>query len=177
MGSRPHREEHQRDRARIDIAGQHAVARLSFFDGSTLPADVVVFSAGIRPRDELGRGAGLAIAPRGGVVVDERCRTSDPDILAVGECASYEGRTFGLVAPGYHMAKVALGALTGGDDVFTGFDMSTKLKLLGVDVASFGDAFATTPGAHVVISFDTTEAVYRAGAERGPQHCGQASGR
>ena len=147
--------------ARIDLSGRQAVARLSFADGSTLPTDIVVFSAGIRPRDELGRAAGLAVAPRGGVVIDERCRTSDPDILAIGECASYDGRTFGLVAPGYHMAKVALAALIGGDEVFTGFDMSTKLKLLGVDVASFGDAFATEPGAHVVSAFDTMTAVYK----------------
>ncbi len=147
--------------ARIDLSGRPAVARLAFADGSTLPTDVVVFSAGIRARDELGRTAGLAIAPRGGVVVDERCRTSDPDIFAIGECASYDGHTFGLVAPGYHMAKVALAALTRGDEVFTGFDMSTKLKLLGVDVASFGDAFATAPGAHVVSTFDTVTAVYK----------------
>ena len=147
--------------ARIDLSGRPAVVRLSFADGTALPTDIVVFSAGIRPRDELGRAAGLAIAPRGGVVVDERCRTSDPDIFAIGECASYGGRTFGLVAPGYHMAKVVLAALRGGDDVFTGFDMSTKLKLLGVDVASFGDAFATAPGAHVVSAFDTLTAVYK----------------
>ncbi|MES1204399.1 MAG: nitrite reductase large subunit NirB [Pseudomonadota bacterium] len=149
--------------ARIDLTGEPAVARLNFADGGTLPADIVVFSAGIRPRDELARAAGLEVAPRGGVVIDERCRTSDPDILAIGECASYEGRTFGLVAPGYHMAKVALGSVTGGDSVpvFTGFDMSTKLKLLGVDVASFGDAFASTPGAHVISAFDTSTAVYK----------------
>jgi nitrite reductase (NADH) large subunit len=147
--------------ARIDLSGRPAVTRLSFADGSTLSTDIVVFSAGIRPRDELARTAGLAIAPRGGIVVDERCRTSDPNIFAIGECASYDGRTFGLVAPGYHMAKVALAALTGGDDVFTGFDMSTKLKLMGVDVASFGDAFATAPGAHVISTFDTTTAVYK----------------
>ncbi|MBC8132820.1 MAG: nitrite reductase large subunit [Deltaproteobacteria bacterium] len=147
--------------ARIDLAGQQAVTRLTFADGGTLPTDIVVFSAGIRPRDELARAAGLEIAARGGITVDERCRTSDPDILAIGECASYEGRTFGLVAPGYHMAKVALATLMGGADVFTGFDMSTKLKLMGVDVASFGDAFGTTPGAHVISAFDTAAAVYK----------------
>ena len=147
--------------ARIDLAGRQAVARLNFADGDTLPADLVLFSAGIRPRDELARAAGLTTASRGGVVIDEGCRTSDPAILAIGECACYDGRTFGLVAPGYHMAKVAVATLCGGPHVFTGFDMSTKLKLLGVDVASFGDAFATTPGAHVISAFDTANAVYK----------------
>jgi len=141
--------------------GKPVVTGLSFADGTDLQADMVVFSAGIRPRDELARAAALDVAPRGGVVIDERCRTSDPAILAIGECASYEGKTFGLVAPGYHMAKVACGVLTGADDVFTGFDMSTKLKLMGVDVASFGDAFGTAPGAHVINAFDTASAVYK----------------
>jgi nitrite reductase (NADH) large subunit len=147
--------------ARVGLDGQRAVARLQFAGGDTLPADIVVFSAGIRPRDELARAAGLEVAPRGGVLIDERCRTSDPRILAIGECASYGGRTYGLVAPGYHMAKVALATILGGDELFTGFDMSTKLKLLGVDVASFGDAFASVPGAHVVSTFDTASAVYK----------------
>ena len=147
--------------ARVGLDGQRAVARLNFSDGSSLATDILVFSAGIRPRDELARGAGLDIAPRGGIVIDARCRTSDPDVLAIGECASYEGRTYGLVAPGYHMAKVAAAALSAGDEVFTGFDMSTKLKLMGVDVASFGDAFASTPGAHVLSAYDTAAAVYK----------------
>lgn len=147
--------------ARIGLDGLRRVARLVFADGEQLPADIVVFSAGIRPRDELARTAGLAVAPRGGAIIDQRCRTSDPRILAIGECASYEGKTYGLVAPGYHMARVALAELAGGDAVFTGFELSTKLKLMGVDVASFGDAFATTPGAHVVSAFDTSRAIYK----------------
>ena len=141
--------------------GQPRVAGLAFGDGTELDADLVVFSAGIRPRDDLARSAGLALARRGGIVIDEHCRTSDPDILAIGECASYEGRTFGLVAPGYHMAKVAFATLTGGGDLFTGFDMSTKLKLMGVDVASFGDAFATAGGAHVISAYDSASGVYK----------------
>jgi len=146
---------------KTDADGHASVAGLAFGDGTELEADIVVFSAGIRPRDELARSAGLALARRGGIVIDERCRTSDPDILAIGECASYEGRTYGLVAPGYHMAKVAFATLTEGDDVFTGFDMSTKLKLMGVDVASFGDAFATASGAHVISAYDSASGVYK----------------
>jgi nitrite reductase (NADH) large subunit len=116
-------------------------------DGTELDLDVVVFSAGIRPRDELAREAGLAVGPRGGIIVDAGCRTDDRDIYAIGECACVGDRVYGLVAPGYSMAEVTADRLTGGAASFTGADTSTKLKLLGVDVASFGDALATTPGA------------------------------
>ena len=146
---------------KTDASGRQVVAGLTFADGTGVSADIVVFSAGIRPRDELARSATLEVAARGGVVIDQRCRTSDPDILAIGECASYEGRTYGLVAPGYHMARVALAGIAGGDEMFTGFDMSTKLKLMGVDVASFGDAFGSAPGAHVISAYDTASAVYK----------------
>ena len=75
------------------------------------------------------------------------CRTSDPTIYAIGECALAEGRIWGLVAPGYDMARVAADQMLGGDATFGGADLSTKLKLMGVDVAVFGDAFAATEGA------------------------------
>ena len=136
------------------------VTRLRFADGSELATDLVVFSSGIRPRDELARSAGLRLGERGGIAIDERCVTSDPDILAIGECALFQGRCFGLVAPGYQMAKVAAAVLTGGDDRFTGADMSTKLKLMGVDVASFGDAHATEPGAEIVSYLDAARGSY-----------------
>jgi nitrite reductase (NADH) large subunit len=122
---------------------------------------MVVFSAGISARDELARNAGLEIGERGGIVVDERCRTSDPDILAIGECACYRGRTYGLVGPGYQMARTAVSTLTGGDDRLGVFDMSTKLKLMGVEVASFGDAHATQPGTRVVAFTDAVSGVYK----------------
>jgi nitrite reductase (NADH) large subunit len=124
--------------------------RMQFADGSELATDLIVFSAGIRPRDELARAAGLATGERGGIVVDEQCRTSDLDIYAIGECALAKKRIFGLVAPGYEMARVVAADLAGEAAAFTGFDMSTKLKLLGVDVASFGDAHAQRPGAQVM---------------------------
>lgn len=119
---------------------------MHFADDSTLVTDVIVFSAGIRPWDNLARDCGLDVGERGGVVVDQHCVTSDPKILAIGECALYEGRIFGLVAPGYRMAEVAASRLLGGDAVFNGADMSTKLKLLGVQVGSIGDAHGVTPG-------------------------------
>ncbi|MCP5145665.1 MAG: nitrite reductase large subunit [Gammaproteobacteria bacterium] len=120
---------------------------MRFADGASLEADLIVFSAGIRPRDDIARACGLGIGQRGGICIDDHCRTSDEDIYAIGECALWNGRIYGLVAPGYQMAEVVVSHLRGGDATFTGADMSTKLKLLGVDVASIGDAQGATPGA------------------------------
>jgi nitrite reductase (NADH) large subunit len=133
---------------------------VSLADGTGLEVDLVVFAAGVRPRDQLARDAGLAIGPRGGVLVDEACQTSDPHIYAAGECACAGGRVYGLVAPGYAMAEVVADRLTGGGATFTGADTSTKLKLLGVDVASFGDALAATEGALEVTMNDPVRASY-----------------
>ncbi len=124
------------------FTGNGKVEGLSFADGASLEVGMVVVSAGIRPRDELARDSGLEIGPRGGVVVDDAMRTSDPEILAIGEVASHRGTVYGLVAPGYEMAEVAALNLLGSSKRFTGFDPSTKLKLMGIDVASFGDPFA-----------------------------------
>jgi nitrite reductase (NADH) large subunit len=156
------------------VAGSNARHCMNFTDGSSLEADVIVFSAGIRPRDELARAAGLAIGERGGIVIDDNCRTSDPDIYAIGECALWRGRIFGLVAPGYDMARVAaatIGAAAGiagvtgtagaAVPVFAGADMSTKLKLLGVGVASIGDAHAASPGARAYSFIDERREVYK----------------
>ncbi|MFL6604423.1 MAG: nitrite reductase large subunit NirB [Steroidobacteraceae bacterium] len=139
---------------------------MNFKDGSSLQADVIVFSAGIRPRDELARAAGLAVGERGGIVVDDQCRTSDPDIYAIGECALWRGRIFGLVAPGYDMARVVAATVLAGAakttvPTFTGADMSTKLKLLGVGVASIGDAHAASPGARAYSFIDERREVYK----------------
>ncbi|HET9257821.1 MAG TPA: nitrite reductase large subunit NirB [Pseudonocardiaceae bacterium] len=123
-------------------------------DDTELDTDVVVFSAGVRPRDQLARDAKLPLGERGGVLVDTACRSADPDIWAIGECAAVEGRCYGLVAPGYAMAEVVADRLLGGNATFPGADTSTKLKLLGVDVASFGDAHARAEGALEVIHND-----------------------
>lgn len=136
--------------------------KLVFADGTSLETDLIVFSAGIRPRDELARAAGLAVGERGGIQIDSHCRTANPDIYAIGECALWEGRTFGLVAPGYQMAEVAARHLMGEDHVrFLGADMSTKLKLMGVDVASIGDAHGTTPNALNYVFTDEAAGVYK----------------
>ena len=125
-----------------------------------IDAALLVFSAGVRPRDELARAAGLDIGERGGVLCDLSCATSDPAVYAIGEVAAIEGRCYGLVGPGYTTAEVVADRLLGGDADFPGADLSTKLKLLGVDVASFGDALATTPGALEVVVSDPIGGTY-----------------
>ncbi|WJL96399.1 nitrite reductase large subunit NirB [Microbacterium sp. ET2] len=146
---------------RLDADRRGRVLGLEFREGDYQQTDVVVFTVGVRPRDELARDAGLAVHPRGGVVVDEGCGTSDPRILAIGEVANFDGMSVGLVAPGYAMAEVAATRLLGGAADFPGYDLSTKLKLSGVDVASFGDAFAETPGALDVVYADPVAGVYK----------------
>ncbi|WP_406001001.1 nitrite reductase large subunit NirB [Streptomyces sp. NBC_00829] len=146
----------------ITVDGTGAVNGMALSDGSVLATDLVVFSAGVRPRDQLARDAGLAIGERGGIVVDEQCRTSDPSVFAIGECAlASDGRVYGLVAPGYEMAETAAAALEGEARAFTGADMSTKLKLLGVDVASFGDAHGAAEGCLDVVYSDSRSGVYK----------------
>lgn len=147
------------------VAGENCRYRMNFADGSFLETDMVLFSAGIRPQDELAREFDLEIGERGGIVINNQCQTSDENIYAIGECALWDGKIFGLVAPGYTMAKVAVSHITGGSngstEEFTGADMSTKLKLLGVDVASVGDAHGNTPGAKSYVYNDEVNEVYK----------------
>jgi len=143
------------------VDGEECRYRMNFADGSHLETDMILFSAGIRPQDELARQFDIEIGPRGGIVVDNQCRTSVDDVYAIGECALWDGKIFGLVAPGYQMAKVAVSDITGGDESFTGADMSTKLKLLGVDVASIGDAQGRTPGALSYVYQDGVNEIYK----------------
>ncbi|CAN5326891.1 nitrite reductase large subunit NirB [soil metagenome] len=153
---------------RVDTATTHmranrqgAVGRLEFADGGRLDVDVVVVATGVTPRDELARAAGLEVGPRGGVVVDDTCLSADPAISAAGEVACIQGACIGLVAPGYAMAEVVVDQLLGGAATFPGADTATKLKLAGVDVASFGDAFARTPGALEIVWADPVGGVYK----------------
>ncbi|ATG72782.1 nitrite reductase (NAD(P)H) [Zobellella denitrificans] len=143
------------------IDGESATHRLEFTDGGMLEADVLVFSAGIRPQDALGREAGLTLGERGGICINDLCQTSDPDIYAIGECALWEGKLFGLVAPGYQMARTVAAQLLGKDGAFKGADMSTKLKLLGVDVGAIGDAHGQTPGSQEVLLLDRSKDLYK----------------
>jgi len=154
----------QKNTLRI-VDGEGATHRMEFADGSFVETDMIVFSAGIRPRDELARITGLTLGTRGGIEIDGDCLTSDPHIYAIGECASWGGQTFGLVAPGYEMARLVAKSLldqeAAGTAKFAGADMSTKLKLMGVDVASIGDAHGKTPGARSFQFTDERRQVYK----------------
>jgi nitrite reductase (NADH) large subunit len=144
------------------VDGEEGTHRMEFADGSHLDTDMIVFSAGIRPRDHLARECGLAIGPRGGVSINNQCLTSDPDIYAIGECALWNGQVFGLVAPGYDMARIAAKHLMGEHEAeFTGADMSTKLKLMGVDVASIGDPHGKVEGSRSYQFTDERKQIYK----------------
>jgi nitrite reductase (NADH) large subunit len=171
-----------------DIEGKGTISGMLFADGSRLDVDMLVISAGIKPRDEVAKAVGLDVGVRGGIVVNDALQTSDPNIFAIGECALAHQIIYGLVAPGYEMAEVVaknliappaprggandtksesksddkappLGA--GGASVFLPYDMSTKLKLIGVDVASFGDAFVQEPHAQTIVFENSAKGVYK----------------
>ncbi len=151
------------------FTGEDTVNGLEFDDGQFLDTDMVVISAGIKPRDEVAKKAGLSIGQRGGIIVNEQMQTSDRNVYAIGECALYDNQIYGLVAPGYEMAEVALnhmarqisgGSLTAKTH-FTGFDMSTKLKLIGVDVASFGNPFIQEPECQTIVYENKAKGIYK----------------
>ncbi|WP_026929080.1 nitrite reductase large subunit NirB [Glycomyces tenuis] len=125
-------------------------------EGLAFDTDLIVFAAGVRPRDQLARECGIDVGERGGVITDTACQTSDPDVYAIGEVAAMEGVCYGLVAPGYTMAEVVADRLAGGEATFPGADLSTKLKLLGVDVAQFG----AMDGPLATTYLDPAEGVY-----------------
>ncbi|MFA0086252.1 nitrite reductase large subunit [Vibrio sp. 10N.286.49.C2] len=146
------------------VEGSTSRYRMNFADGSHLETDMIVFSAGIRPQDELARQSDIAIGERGGIVIDNHCQTNIDSVYAIGECALWDNKIFGLVAPGYQMAKIAATHIVNHgqtDAEFVGADMSTKLKLLGVDVASIGEVHGQTPGAQSYTYNDEIEQVYK----------------
>lgn len=135
-------------------------------DGRAIPADLVIVAIGVKPRDELFRAAEgeeslFDLGPRGGVVINDYCATQVPGIWAIGEVANFEGMCLGLVAPANTMAEIVADRLHGGEATFPGFDTATKLKLSGVDVASFGDAFARTEHALEIVYADPARGVYQ----------------
>jgi nitrite reductase (NADH) large subunit len=145
----------------VALAGEATVEEVVLSGGEVIAADLVVVSAGIRPRDELARGCGLEVGGRGGIVVDDRLRTDDERVFAIGEVALHRGSLHGLVAPGYEMADVLARNLTGGDAVFQGADGSARLKLLGTDVATFGDPFHDPADTHVIKMEDQVRGTYK----------------
>ncbi|MFD5277280.1 nitrite reductase large subunit NirB [Pseudarthrobacter sp. NPDC058362] len=135
-------------------------------DGRIIDADMVIVAIGVRPRDELFRAAEgeeqvFSMGQRGGVVINDFCATEVPGIWAIGEVANFGGMCLGLVAPANTMAEIVADRLHGGDATFPGFDTATKLKLSGVDVASFGDAFAKTEHALEIVYADPARGVYQ----------------
>ena len=149
------------DTATDEVLGHGKVEGMRFKGGEELDVDMIIVSAGIRPRDELAREAGIALGERGGVLIDDQLRTSDPDIYAIGEVALHQNMIYGLVAPGYEMAESLAANLCGDARVFKGADMSTKLKLMGVDVASFGDYEAGPDEATPLVSEDPFTGLYK----------------
>ncbi|ELA7015549.1 nitrite reductase large subunit [Vibrio parahaemolyticus] len=148
----------------LEIAAEGKNARnvMRFADGTELETDFIVFSAGIRPQDKLARQMELELGPRGGVAINDHCQTSDENIYAIGECASWNEMFYGLVAPGYKMATVAVDHLLGNtESKFEGADMSAKLKLLGVKVGSIGDANGRTEGCKSYVYQNEEQEVYK----------------
>jgi len=143
------------------VLGEHRVRGLRFGRGDRLDVDMLIVAAGIRPRDELARASGLAVARQGGILVDEQLRTSDPRVSAIGECAIVRGTLFGLSAPGLQMASVLAGKLVGKDRVLHDMDLSTRLQLPSIDVASLGDPFADASTHRSVVFEDELRGVYK----------------
>ncbi|UQW99963.1 FAD-dependent oxidoreductase [Streptomyces sp. RerS4] len=148
--------------ASVDAGPEGLVRGVTLSDGTVLDARTVVFSAGVRPRDELAGPARLERGERGGFLVDAFCRTADERVWAIGECAAVEGRCHGLVAPGYLMAESVARQLLAGPPAapFPGADTSAKLKVFGVEVAGFGDVHARTEGALSFVREDRAAATY-----------------
>ncbi|SFD04221.1 nitrite reductase large subunit NirB [Algibacter pectinivorans] len=150
-------------KATNQILGNGSVVGLEFGEDDVLDVDMLIISAGIRPRDELGKNSGLEVGVRGGIVVNDKMQTSDEHIYAIGEIALYNQMIYGLVAPGYDMAGVAVEQIIGSTEVVmpADIDMSTKLKLIGVDVASFGEPFMPASKGHSIIFENKTQHLYK----------------
>jgi nitrite reductase (NADH) large subunit len=149
------------DKRIVRFAGEEEVQAVDFADGESIDTDMIIVSAGIRPRDELARSAGIEVGPRGGITVNDRLETSDPRVFAIGEVALHRDTIYGLVAPGYDMADVVARNLTGGEALFKGADGSARLKLLGTDVATFGDPMQDPSKSRVIRIEDQVRGTYK----------------
>ena len=144
------------------IDGEESIKGMMFANDDLLKVDMLVISAGIKPRDELARVSGLVVGERGGVVVNNQMLTSDPYIYAIGEVALYTGMIYGLVAPGYEMADVAAEQILKGNKTMRDtIDMSTQLKLIGVEVASFGDPFIENENVTAIVYENKFSGIYK----------------
>ncbi len=150
-------------KATSQILGDDYITGMEFGEDGSLDCDMLIVSAGIRPRDELAKTCDLQVGVRGGIVVNNKMQTSDPNIYAIGEVALYNQMIYGLVAPGYDMAEVAVNQILGNSDVtmVEDIDMSTKLKLIGVDVASFGEPFMPADKGLSIVFENKTQFLYK----------------
>ena len=150
-------------KATNQILGNGSIEGMEFGEDDLLDVDMLIISAGIRPRDELAKTCGLEVGVRGGIIVNNKMQTADEHIYAIGEVALLNQMIYGLVAPGYDMADVAVKQILGEaeSDMPTDIDMSTKLKLIGVDVASFGEPFMPASKGHSIIYEDKTKFLYK----------------
>lgn len=135
---------------RLVFDNSNKLTGIRYSNGEEDECSLLCCAIGIKPRDELAIACGLETGTRGGIKVDSYMKTSDDSIYAIGECASWKGKTYGLIAPGYQMADILAFNLTQGKlhhyNMFSEPNMGTRLKLMGVDVASFGDFFADRDG-------------------------------
>lgn len=144
------------------IDGENCISGMMFAEEELLKVDMLVISAGIKPRDELGRVSGLEVGVRGGIVVNNQMQSSDPFIYAIGEVALYNHMIYGLVAPGYEMAEVAAEQILQGTKTMREtIDMSTQLKLIGVEVASFGDPFLENEHVTAIVYENKLSGIYK----------------
>jgi nitrite reductase (NADH) large subunit len=142
------------------ITGHKRVTGVKYADGTDQHADMVVISAGIRPNVDLAKESGLAVERA--IVVDDQMRTSDPNVFGVGECVQHRGVTYGLVAPLWEQTKVLAAVLTGADPdrVYTGSKIATKLKVMGVELASMGRIADLQPTDEVVTYSEPARQIY-----------------
>ena len=143
-----------------ELLGHLSVSGVKFGDGSEIPADMVVISAGIRPNAELAKECGIVCDKA--IVVDDQLRTSDPAVFGVGECVQHDGMIYGLVAPLWEQTKVLAKVLTGADATaaYTGSKIATKLKVMGVELASMGRINDLRPTDEVVQFSEPSRDVY-----------------
>jgi nitrite reductase [NAD(P)H], large subunit len=140
------------------ILGEDRVEAVSLEDGTVYGADIVVMAVGIRPEVRIATDAGLHVER--GIIVNDQMVTSDPDILALGECVEHEKIVYGLVAPLYDQAKVLAKTLAKVDAAFRPVQTATQLKVTGVSVYSAGD-FADAEDREEIVLRDATSGVYK----------------
>ncbi|MCW3061187.1 MAG: Nitrite reductase large subunit [Capsulimonas sp.] len=144
------------------ILGDDSVTGLAFKDGEDLACDMVVISAGIRPNSEIGRECGLTVERA--IVTDDQMRSiDDPDVFVVGECAQHRGRVYGLVAPLWEQGRVLADVLTGANPKaeYHGSKLATKLKVMGVELASMGVTEPPLPTDEVLHFADPKRGIYK----------------